>query len=349
MKSKLLLGCLLVFFSLNCQSRSHVGLVSSYLGDGWFEYRLRKIEDPFFQFFDVVGFTMSDTPMIEFGPTPPDWELDFPDTQWGYNYVDCGVACQGDSYERTFLVRSSHQTYKRTTNILALMSFAFVGGFHGHGISQNAVGFVTIDGLTPCPPEEADGSPPVLSTSVGILDLPDPTLVELVTTAEGITAVTFAYNERATVRLERTTDFVNWVPVAYMHGNPGNTTWNPEEPLPVGFYRLRLIAEGHIELPPVTQLAAHGGLQDRPKAMASSTAIESSITPVPEGVRVSIKTEPGHGYQVVVRDTRGERLADEKFVAAGSDHTVLFSITTSRGAFAEVKKVRGVASDDVGH
>lgn len=64
-----------ITFAEPARARYQAELESTYLGDGWFQYRLRTINDPFFWFFDVTGLGIYHfSELVELGPATVQWQ-----------------------------------------------------------------------------------------------------------------------------------------------------------------------------------------------------------------------------------------------------------------------------------
>ena len=318
-------------------ARHQVELESTYLGDGWFQYRLRAPDDPFFIFFDLTGLIVPFPGYTERVPDAPDWsstiqgEPDWPETTINWSYPDCGhVACQTRPYERVFLARSDKRHFKRRQNAVVLMSLAMVGGYHGPYTTLNMVGYANINGLFPCDPHEADGSATNLLERLELINLPDPQIGTLIRTGTEIRGITFDYDEPSTVRLEATRDFGRWTNVAYIYGNAGTTSWTTNLALNQfgDFFRLRLIAEGHASsLPPLNGPSVESAqLSQPPKVAANSDGARVlSCRPRGEQLEVKVKTPTGTRHVVKLVSSSGEVQQTRTIDGSGAVTELIFN------------------------
>jgi hypothetical protein len=308
-------------------ARHQIELESTYLGDGWFRYRLTTVDDPFFAFFDLGSLSATFENRAEYGPTPDDWgtSTNFAGaTAW----EPIGPVLPGSQvrpYERTFLVRSLSRHFRQQVSALITMSFGTVGGYHGYATSINIVGYVNINALVPCPESEADGSPTNLLTKVSIINLPDVEILSLVRNGAATHGVTFRYDEASTLRLDGTADFRSWNKIAYLYCDAGVTTWTTNQPLDTfgNFYRLLLVAEGHVtNLPPLNASSSPGPL------FVSANANPMKVprcAPVADGVEVTIATQPGNTYEISLLDGSARPVQSQSLTASSEVATVHFS------------------------
>lgn len=310
------------------QARHQVELESTYLGDGWFQYRLRTVDDPFFLFFDVTSLYVPCPGYTERAPDPTDWtsalfaEPEWPQLTISWQTPDCGhLACQTRPYERIFLARSDKRHFKRSQNAVITMSFAMVGGYHGPVVTGNMVGFAYVNALLPCDAQDADGSATnLLERPVWFL-APEPQIGTLIRAGSEVRGITFDYDEPSTVRLEATRDFRHWTNVAYIYGNAGTTSWTTNSALNhLGdFFRLRLVAEGHApSLPPLN------GSPDQPVQSFRSS---------------SLAAQPDSDARVLSCRPRGQDLEVKVMAATGTRHVV--KLVSSSGKIQQTRTIDG--------
>jgi hypothetical protein len=340
MKKRIVLFLPVVFLlslPLTLPARHQLELETTYLGDGWFRYRLRTVDDPFFAFFELgsVGVPFENRP--EYGPMPDDWGIatNFVDTVWNAAWSIVGTGLPGSQprpYERTFLARSSFRHFKRQVGALITISFGTVGGYHGHATSVNVVGYVTVNALVPCPESEADGSTTNLLTKVTIVNLPDVEILRLVRNAGATHGVTFRYGEASTLRLDGTADFHSWNKIAYLYSAAGITTWSTNQPLDTlgPFYRLTLVAEGHVsDLPPLNLRSPLAPLFVSAGASPQSSSSGGTVkvlrcAPLTEGVEVTVATQPGNIYEISLLDSSASPVQSQSLTATDAAATVRF-------------------------
>lgn len=240
LKWLLLVSCMLLSgFSL--RAADFLRMESSYLGDGWFQYRVTMVDDPFYESASIGEVSMPFAGRIEYGEDPTDWasESALADVaKWTFG----GQEPQGRPYERTFLVRSSHTTFKTVDQAVRVTIAATPQrDLQTPNVTQVG-GYLWLRGVVPCPPGEADGSAAVQSSSAASRE--DLRIASL-TVEEGVpTALSYEWPYDSTVSLEASFDLKTWTPVATIQGEAGLTTWTATTPLENSgtFYRLVLIA-----------------------------------------------------------------------------------------------------------
>jgi hypothetical protein len=333
---------------IRAQERHQVELESTYLGDGWFQYRLRSIDDPFFLFFDVMSLYVACPGFIQFGTNPPDWESSvapagsWPESTAIWEYPDCGtVACQSRPYERVFRVRSDRRHFNRRIGALVTMSLSMVGGYHGNAATVNMVGYMNLPALLPCAPEEADGSATNHLERVTLISLPDPQIDTLIRFGSEVRGVSFYYPESSTVRLEATRDFRTWSNITYIYGNSGVTGWSTNSSLNHfgDFFRLRLIAEGHAtQLPPLeSQLSS--GYSAPPAVKSQATTSSFRVRPQDESLEVEIRAEPGTRHTIKLLSNSRETLQTRTIEVTNSLTRLVLDRPTVTPAFVTVTPV----------
>lgn len=302
-------------------ARDVLEVESSYRGDGWFDYRLRTLEDPFFK-------------GIRFGQLLPDPFTNYvantlPDhwTNFYYNGKWTGImfdatAPQPRINEISFSVRSSSTHFRRAnygfnTSIL----LEFVDFYLGGGIG----GYVNLECLVPCAPEEADGSPAAIVSRREII--PDVTIDQLILTNGAVHGVSFSWSEPSTVELQGSHDLVNWTSVARFFGNPPQTTWTTNVPLNSfgAFFRLSLIANSHLaNAQAATTLAS--------QAQPSVETPIGSLQFIDHQIRIGFVSVPNTVYEVDYCEWLGGTIATKRIVASKAYTTVLFDLREPRRA-----------------
>jgi hypothetical protein len=204
--------------------------------DGWFHYRLRTLEDPFFTEIHIpaIGpwFTNYITSIL-----PERW-TNIHNGSWnGIAYDE--TTPQPRLNEINFSVQSTEQHFRegKVTVIIVLQSFdpTFNGG-----------GYINMKALVPCGPDEASGGNPKMVTRAQLV--PDVILDELIVTNGLVYGVTFSWDGESTVQIEGSHDFGTWTPIARLHGYPGQTTWHTNVALNGfgNFFRLSLLSARHL-------------------------------------------------------------------------------------------------------
>src|SRR6266705_7193160 len=124
-------------------------LQSTYLGDGWFQYRMKVLNDPFFTQVNVTGLQIGFTNEIDHSTTSTNWiNTDAANVYSSWSFSN-GTA-PAPPFEVNCLIRSSETTYKLQTNqfngdalvtSLLNMTGIYPGILSGGGVfSQNIMG-----------------------------------------------------------------------------------------------------------------------------------------------------------------------------------------------------------------
>jgi hypothetical protein len=149
----------LCFSTLSASGTPFAELESSYLGDGWFQYTLTNLQDPYFQELDITVFGIPVfTNFLAYGADPVDWQSVSPITNsvnWNYT----GPKPQNRPYQTVFLAQSQYTSYYTTNYGAVIAFFLYPQGYLISPNFSNIVGFYWMSCLVPCPPEQADGSP----------------------------------------------------------------------------------------------------------------------------------------------------------------------------------------------
>lgn len=245
-----------------CFGTTFAMLDSTYLGNGWFQYRLQVLNDHFFSGGSFSGVWWNFANQIELGGIPANWSFD--NTWQGDSYWSrTNDFCPDRPYEDIFLLRSSETSYRLGTNTsfqlgtnapdaAAQVWFnVFVADINplGNGYSMSIFGGARMPCLVPCRPELADGSPTNYSYSLKLLpDIP----LEILKQNGVIYGLSFDWDYGSTFALEASTDLNTWTTVGNLWSYAPKTTWMSDEPLnDFGqYFRLELVANGYQSDPP---------------------------------------------------------------------------------------------------
>ena len=169
--SQLIVVCLYLA-NLTASGAPFAKLQSSCLGDGWFQYTLTNLQDPFFREADIVGFDVRPfTNFFTYGADPVDWQRVSPDTNEVYwNFT--GSVPQNRPYQVTFLAQSQYTSYHTANggvnNGATILFLLWPQDYLLSPNYSNIAGFYAMACLEPCPPDQADGSP---SNLVSVVEL----------------------------------------------------------------------------------------------------------------------------------------------------------------------------------
>jgi hypothetical protein len=284
-------------------------LQSSYLGDGWFQYRMNVLSDPFFSQVNVTGIQIGFTNETEHGTSATNWT----NTNWTNGYsswaFDSGTSPQ-PPFEVTWMIQSAETSYKLQTNLFngdaIVTSFLDMAtkyvypGIASNGVvSQNVIGCANMPCLVPCPPEEGDNSPTNFVYDLKLA--PDVVIQQLVQTNGEIHGVDFGWDSDATFVLQGTTDFKNWTNITYVWSYPPETIWATNQSLNNlgSFFRLQLVTDGHSTnlAPLVSNLKVTPKLPLKPLLVTGCRLTDGNMV-------VGISSSPGQICYVQALDSR---------------------------------------------
>lgn len=310
------------------RARVFTELESTYLGDGWFQYRFKTMEDPFFRSVDMGSLYLPFLHPVEAGPTPPHCTNVM--SGWTNNSLEFAydqTFPQVRPYEKVFLVRSAERHFKREFSALFTVSLEIYENLlYGNVVSANIVGYATMTNLVPCIAEEADGSP---TNFVSRLELiPDVKITGLIMSNEAVHGLSYAWDNHATMRLEASPDLEHWTNVAYIYGTPPTTTWTTNQSLNRfgNYFRVGLIANYHTtNLPPLNR-------SSRTLAAPPPAPVEVlGLRPIPTGATAVIRAPATTRCQITLTDKAGKILATRTVTATGGQDEVKFALDTQPG------------------
>ena len=260
------------------RANTFLELQSAYLGDGWFQYRLSVLNDPFFTAADITEFSVNFLNEIDHDGDTTNWS----NTSWNSNQSVWAFTngIPGRPYVETFAIRSSETSFRLApqTNgqgavVVLSLVLAELDPFWSSAFSGNIVGFADLPCLVPCAAADADGSPTNFVYDLKLL--PDIQINHLIQTNGGIYGVDFSWDYAATFVLQGSSDLNNWTNITYLWSNPPETAWTTNQTLNAygSFFRLEEVA-GRIttNLPPLNApLSASMGAKAAALAGAAST------------------------------------------------------------------------------
>ena len=256
MKRFFLISCFIswVLSVGTCFGTTFVKLDSTYLGNGWFQYRLQVLNDPFFIGGGITQVWWDFTNQITVGAIPTNWVSDS-SCQGILSYWIRTNDPPSRPYEETFLLRSSETSFRLGTNAnggAAQIYFnMLVGDINplGNGRVSTLFGGAQLPCLVPCRPELADGSPTNYSYSLKLYpDIP----LEILQQGSVIGGLSFDWNYASTFALEASTDLNTWTTVGNLWSYPPKTIWMSYEGLnDYGqYFRVELVSNGYQSDPP---------------------------------------------------------------------------------------------------
>jgi len=330
---------LTVLFCLNgekIRATTFLQFQSTYLSDGWFQYQMHVVPDPFFTEQDVTTLTIGFTNQIDSVSATNSWSCT--QSNNGYSNWEFTNGIPVPPYTETFLLRSSETSF-RLANIanhdiqtaivlvsLVLADFAPpIGG--GSVYSQNIIGYAKMSCLIPCRPEEADGSPTNFVFTLKLL--PDVEIKQLMQDANNkIIGVDFTWDSESTFVLQGSSDFNSWTNIAYLWSYPPETQWTTNQSLGDfgNFFRLALVATGHASnLPPLNPTAQPTSLVKTKTMISEPTTPRVTSFNVSHGnINVNVATQAGQATQVQAVDRHGTVLQTRQLRPQGSSVTATF-------------------------
>lgn len=330
---KLFLPLVLVMLHLglgNVRATTFLQLQSTALGDGWFQYQLQVMNDPFFTEADITWLGIGFTNQIDQSSGSTNWSQVGKDdfySQWAFTN---GIPAR--PYAQTFLIRSSETAYKLgpMTNfggamvLLSLvLSECYPGQVGGGVYSQNIVGYAKMPCLVPCAPEEADGSP---SNFVYTLKLvPDVQINHLVQDGSGVHGVDFLYDYESTFLLQGSADLNAWTNIDYIWSYPPETKWTTDKALGNygHFFRVAIVAGTHTTaLPPLNK-----ALQPKIVKQTSLSATLPHVSGcqfINGKMAVTVAGQPGQVLQVQAINSHQTVLQSQPVMVQGASATVSF-------------------------
>jgi len=341
-KLALLMLAVLSLGVLTARATTFLQFQSTYLGDGWFQYQMSVLDDPYFSEADITGLTVYFPGEIGSSTTSTNWsETDSEDAGSTWSFTNSTWSFTNGypvrPYQETFLVQSSDTTYKLGTNIpnsavviLSLFPVDF-NPMGNDGLSQNIVGYATLPCLVPCSPDEADNSP---TNFVFILKLlPDVGINQLIQTNGNIYGIDFTWGYDSTFVLQASADLNNWTNVAYIWSYPPETIWTTNTPLNNfgNFFRISLVGSSYDTNPPALNSSA----------VEISKALAKNNGAVPKGVPggapkvtgcsfsngkvlVNVATAPGEQIQIQATDAHLAVQQTQQVIANGTVTTATF-------------------------
>jgi hypothetical protein len=321
----------------NSRATTFLKFDSSYLGDGWFQYHLQMMDDPFFTEVDIGGLQLNFADQIDQSTNLLNWtNVAAPyGSLWTF-----GQTNPARPYDVTFLVRSSETSYRLGTNGVwdgsSLVIYAYLSGENpllnqggGTVYSVSLAGILDLPCLVPCSPSESDGSPTNYTTTIKLL--PDVSIQHLIQSDGVAQGVDFLWDYESTFLLQASADLKTWTNVAYVWSDPPETMWTTNVPLNNfgSFYRVELVANDHVsDLPPLNSNA----FAMKPAAARKSSAAATQVPRVSgcqmaKGkIAVSLVTEPNQQYTVSAYDNHNAMHASQPLIATGSSATVYFDV-----------------------
>lgn len=307
---------------------------STALGDGWFQYQLQAMKDPFFVEADITSIGINFTNEIDHASSQANWT----NSDWNSSYSTWSFnsAYPTPPYQETFLIRSSETAYKLGTNFngatfngaIVLMSL-MLNDYYPHpsaGVfSQNVVGYALMPCLVPCKPEEADGSPTNFLYTLKLL--PDVSITQLLQTDGYIYGVDFIWDGTSTFVLQGSPDFNSWTNIAYVWSDPPETVWTTNRNLTDfgSFFRVELVANGHNpDLPPLNSNVSLASKAVAKTSLITTTPRVTGCKPAGNTMVVNLATQPQQACTVQAMNSHRVILQSQQVSPTGTTAAVSF-------------------------
>ncbi|HEU5396783.1 MAG TPA: hypothetical protein VFV81_06425 [Verrucomicrobiae bacterium] len=297
-------------------------LQSTYLGDGWFQYRMNVMDDPFFLQADIVSVQFTTfTNLIDRVDGTNGWSYTATN---GWEFTN---SIPERPYSETFLMRSPETSFRLATNAdgaVSVFSLVLSDFNPSSAASGNLVGYAYMNCLVPCSPAEADGSP---TNYLFVLKLlPDVVLNRLIETNGNVYGIDFNWSHDATYVLQGSSDFNSWTNITYLWGYAPETVWTTNTPLnDFGqYFRVELVAGTQTtNLPPLSS-----ALSTPNSSGGVSTGLPVTSCQLVAGkMAVQIATSSGQTVQVQALDSHNAVLQTQTITAQGTSVTATFDPT----------------------
>jgi len=320
MKTKIALSLLLGWLGLPGFQTAHattfLQFQSTALGNGWFQYQMSVMNDPFFTKADITGLSINFNNQITQSGDG---------TNWGYSGEANGYSNWGftngipsPSYQTTFLVHSSETSWRLATKNFdgAIVMFSLMlsdlhpgyAAMTANGtISQNIAGFANMPCLVPCNPAAADGSATHFNFALKLV--PDVNINHLIQTNGVVSGVDFTWNYASTFLLQGSMDMNNWTSIAYISSSPPETVWTTNVSLNSfgQFFRVELVGGEVANSLPSARFKA-----DIANSSITTKALVASATPqitrcqlAGNKIAVNVSAQTGETVQVSAVDSQG--------------------------------------------
>ena len=313
-------------------------LQSSCLGNGWFQYQLNVMADPFFKAVNIGGLYFNNfTNPIEHMANADGWSYSDYGNRWVNWSSANGYAAR--PYSATFLMRSTESSCRMgslySEGATVIMSLSLNEVNPGYNIyEQDIVGYANLPCLIPCRPDEADGSPTSFVYTMKLV--PDVILNQLIQT-NGLTYgmdytwnINTSDNYDATFVLEGSTDLQTWTNITYIHASTPETIWTTNSPLnDYGqFFRLELFSfesrYGYGAAPSVAS-PKQSSPAGATKSIAPATPQVTGCQLVKGELVVNVATQPGQTILVQAVDAHGNIQQTKQVSALNVSATATFA------------------------
>lgn len=301
------------------------------LGDGWFQYDVKVLYDPFFLEADLTQFAINITNGvdIELGTMPTNWNAT-PNLTASWSFT--GTNAQTRPNEQIFLMHSSATNYMLGTNATSIVSLVTSDIYPPGVVSGNTVGYINVPCLLPCPPQLADHSPTNHLETIVLID--DPVIKKLLV-GPSTYGIVFDWVGDSTEVLQASRDLNNWTNITYLFGTNGETVWTTNQHLLDHGQYFRLLLAAGFQTTNVAPLS-EASLRTSPaiKSLSAATGNPRVLGCKLQGdvMSVQVAAVPGQSGQVRMLNFHGVVLQTQPFNAVSNSVVVNFSAGNVSGA-----------------
>jgi len=264
--TSLLLGLLGLPGFQTARATTFLQFQSTALGNGWFQYQMTVMNDPFFTTANITGLSINFTNQIAQSGDGTNWG--YSGNANGYSNWDFTNGIPARPYQTTFLVHSSETSWRLATKnfdgaiVLFSLMLSDVNPGYQESIGQNIIGYANMPCLVPCSPAEADGSATNLNFALKLL--PDVNISHLIQTNGVVSGVDFTWDYASVFLLQGSMDMNNWTNIGYISSVPPETVWTTNVSLNSygQFFRVELV----------------GNDSDQPSVQSSASIAKVSVT-----------------------------------------------------------------------
>jgi hypothetical protein len=323
------ISILLLFISLEVsKATTFLTLQSTYLGNGWFQYQMNVMNDPFFNEVDIDTFSVEFTNQIDQSTTSTNYAFNGTNGYSDWTLTNWPPPLR--PFTETFLVRSSNTSWRLasvSTNVSAFGAIITGGlGWNTTYLPDNgALFYAEMSCLVPCDAADADGSPTNYIYALKLVS--DITINNLIQTNGNIYGLDFVWGYDSTFLLQASMDMNNWTNVAYIWSYPPETIWTTNTPLNSygQFFRVELAANGYETNPP--PLSSALVMPSKTKASISSAAPKVIGTKFVSGkIVVNVSAQSGQLVSVEALNSHGAICATHSVTIRETSATATFDV-----------------------
>lgn len=336
MNAKTISSLLLVFLLElgNSLATTFLQFDSTYLGDGWFQYQMQVMDDPFFIEADIEGFSVNFPNEIDHSTNLQNWTNSSSannHSSWSFSQ-----SIPPRPYSEVFLVRSSETSFRMgqyggdgAMVLFSLFPTEFNPLALSGIISGNIVGYAFFPCLVPCNPDQADGSP--TNASYALKLVPDVNIKQLIQSNGVVSGVDVVWDFDCTFVLQASRNLAAWTNIAYIWSTPPETLWITNMPLNNfgQFFRVALAAVEHTtNLPPINANVLPAKRAVSPASLTAAIPRVAGCQITQGKVAVNVVTAPNQNYTVSAVNSHKAVLATQSLNATGDSGTVYFDATS---------------------